>query len=60
MAREFDRGMIPGCDVEMCGYQQYIPFPEQPEWPGDDDEKDDGWLPKTDWSRDGIIANGQE
>lgn len=50
MAREFDQGNIPGSDVEMSGYQEYIPLnpPQQP---------DNEWLRKTDWSIDGIIAN---
>ena len=28
------------------------PLPQSPNWSGDNP-----WLPKTDWSRDGIIAN---
>ena len=49
--REFDYGTIPGSDVEMNGYIDYAPIPviQDPANP---------WLPKTDWSRDGIIANG--
>ncbi len=48
--REFDQGTIPGSDVEMSGYQEHehIPVIQDPANP---------WLPKTDWSRDGIIAN---
>jgi hypothetical protein len=50
MAREFDRGTIPGSDVEMSGYQEYSPF-------GPVQDPQNPWLPKTDWSRDKIIAN---
>jgi hypothetical protein len=50
MAREFERGTIPGSDVEISGYHEYIPFPhvQDPQNP---------WLPKTDWCCDEIIAN---
>lgn len=56
MAREFDRGTIPNSDVEMSGYQEYIPLPKV----GDNYDDPNPWLRKTDWSIDGIIANGQE
>ena len=52
MAREFDRGTIPGSDIEMSGYQELIPLPQTPLHCDPNP-----WLPKTDWSRNGIIAN---
>ncbi len=53
MPREFDQGTIPGSDVVMDGYLEIAPLP-MPEinWAGTDE-----WLPKTDWSCNGIIAN---
>lgn len=57
MAREFDRGTIPGSDVEMSGYVDIQPLPQTIPY-GEDDPNP--WLRKTDWCCDGIIANGQE
>ena len=54
MAKQFEEGTIPGSDVSMSPYQQYIPIQSDL----DDAYLDPNpWLPKTDWSRDGIIAN---
>ncbi len=52
MTREFDAGKIPGSDVEHNIYLDLEPLPVSPNWSGDNE-----WLPKTDWSRDGIIAS---
>lgn len=51
--REFDQGTIPGSDVTMDGYEPMEPIPQS-----DHRFCIDGteWLPKTDWSRDHIIA----
>ena len=53
MAREFDQGTIPGSDVIMSGYQEHIHTAQ----PTDNLTDPNPWLPKTDWSRDSIIAN---
>lgn len=41
---------IPGSDIEVGIYQEITPLP-------DIQDPDNPWLPKTDWSRDHIIAN---
>lgn len=46
--REFDQGKIAGTDVNMDGYIEFEPLPTN--GPSE-------WLPKTDWSKDRIIAN---
>lgn len=53
--REFDQGTIPGSDVQMDGYTEYEPLPKANF--GNLTDPSGGWLPKTDWSRDRIIAN---
>lgn len=57
MAREFAQGTIPGSDVVMDGYTDPLDttIPKLPF--ADLTSPNNPWLPKTDWSRDGIIAN---
>jgi hypothetical protein len=53
MAREFDRGTIPGSDIKMSGYQEITDLPQS----GNNFDDPNPWLRKTDWCCDGIIAN---
>lgn len=48
----YDTRIVPGSDVEMDIKADTGPTPEFPNW-----NEQNGWRPKTDWSRDGIIAN---
>lgn len=43
---------IAGTDVTLDIYQDNGPIPQSPSW-----SESGQWLPKTDWSKDGIIAN---
>lgn len=45
---------IPGTDIVMTISQEFIPVKTDYPFPYHDPNP---WLPKTDWSRDGIIAN---
>jgi hypothetical protein len=52
MADINDEHTIAGSDITLGITQEYAPIPNFPDARGDGE-----WLPKTDWSRDGIIAN---